>query len=32
VPIGRKYRRAVQNIVDLNASSGGGDKLDCSNH
>jgi len=31
VPIGRKYRNAVQNIVDLSASSSAADKLGCSN-
>ena len=31
VPIGRKYRNAVQNIVDLNASSSAADKLGCLN-
>jgi len=31
VPIGRKYRDAVQNIVELNASSSAADKLACLN-
>jgi len=31
VPIGRKYRNAVQNIVDLNASCSAADKPGCSN-
>jgi DNA-binding LytR/AlgR family response regulator len=32
VPVGRKYRNAVQDIIDLNASSGTPDKLHCSSH
>jgi DNA-binding LytR/AlgR family response regulator len=32
VPIGRKYRNAVQDIIDLNASSGAPDKLHYSGH
>jgi len=32
VPVGRKYRNAVQDIVDLDASPAAADKLHCSSH